>query len=365
MKITILGAGNGGTTIAADLAKKGHSVSLCKTSTSMHNDHFESIYSTQSITVFDLEDTYTIRLTKVTKNIDEVIPDAELIIVFIQTNYHEELIERIAPLLKDGQIILFEPGALSTCYVLKYCKKVDITVIEAESSPIDCRIEKPGVVRVLFKNVMNPFGVYPNENREKAETCIKKLGYRFRILDSVIEAALHNPNLIVHTVGSIFSIPRIEYSKGEYWMYKEVFTPHIWNIVEALDKEKMMILERLGFHATPYVDACQERNFINDDRKPIEAFFDYAMNHSPKGPIVPDSRYITEDVSQGLVLLESIGFMLKIETPVCTGLINCASAALKIDWRKNGRTVERLGKENLENIILNFREFIPQAEQRH
>ena len=62
----------------------------------------------------------------------------------------------------------------------------------------------------------------------------------------MIEAALHNPNIIVHTVGAIFSIPRIEYTTGEYWMYKEVFTPSIWSIVESLDKEKMELFGCVG-----------------------------------------------------------------------------------------------------------------------
>lgn len=350
MKISILGSGNGGTTIAADLSKKGHQVTLCKTSNAMHNENFLEIQMTKSIKVYDLEETYHAQLTNVTTDLGEAIFDAELIIIYIQTNYHEKLIKRISHYLKDGQTILFEPGALSTCYLLKYCK-ADITVIEAESSPIDCRIEKPGVVRVLFKNVLNPFGVYPKKNKEKAEGIIKQLGYGYRMLDSVIEAALHNPNIIVHTVGSIFSIPRIEHSKGDYWMYKEVFTPHVWNIVEALDNEKMRVLEKMGFAPVPYVEACQERNFENDDRSAVESFFDYAMNHSPRGPSEPDSRYVTEDVSQGLVLLESLGIMNNVKTPVCSGLINCASAALQKDFRELGRSTSKLGKDNLIKII--------------
>ncbi|MDI9460671.1 MAG: NAD/NADP octopine/nopaline dehydrogenase family protein [Saccharofermentanales bacterium] len=351
MKISILGAGNGGTTVSADLARKGHEITLCKTSNStLHDKNFQQLQRTKSVKVYDLEETYDVKLANVTRNLEEAITDADLIILYIQTNYHENLVKRMAPFLKEGQTILFEPGALSTCYVLKHVD-TDVTVIEAESSPIDCRIEEPGVVRILFKNVLNPFGVYPIDDSQKADEIIKQLGYGYRLLDSVVEAALHNPNIIVHTVGSIFSIPRIEFSKGEYWMYKEVFTPHIWNIVEALDNEKIQILKKLNFKPVPYIEACQERNFINDTRTAKEAFFDYAYNHSPKGPDVPNSRYITEDVSQGLVLVESLGKMLNVKTPISTSLINCASAALKTDFRMYGRTIENLGEENLMTIF--------------
>lgn len=225
----------------------------------------------------------------------------------------------MAPFLHDGQTVIFEPGYLSTCYLKKYCDK-DIVSIEAESSPIDCRTISNGTCQVLFKNVLNPFGDYPLNKINIAKRVLENLGFPFRLTSNVVEAALHNPNLIVHTVGAIFSIPRIEYTKGDYWMYKEVFTPHVWNVCEALDEEKMNVLAAAGVKKRQkYVEACQERNFINDEREPLEAFFDYAFNSSPKGPDVPNSRYITEDVSQGLVLLESLGQVLDIGTPTCPG----------------------------------------------
>lgn len=39
MNITIAGMGNAGTTIGADLAHKGHNVTLLKTSKKLHNDN--------------------------------------------------------------------------------------------------------------------------------------------------------------------------------------------------------------------------------------------------------------------------------------------------------------------------------------
>jgi opine dehydrogenase len=70
-----------------------------------------------------------------------------------------------------------------------------------------------------------------------------------------------------------------------------------------------------------------------------------------KGPTEVDSRYISEDVPQGLVLLESLGLKYNVPTPVCTSLINIASAALGRELRLEGRTVERLGEDMLERIL--------------
>ncbi len=350
MNITVLGTGNAGTTISADLAHKGHRVTMLKTSDKLHNENFDAIQKNLCITVNDLDGRYTTPIHCATTDYAEAMADAELVIVYNQTNYHRNVIEKLAPHIRDGQLFLIEPGYLSTCYFLQNTDK-DITVIEAESSPIDCRITAPGEVTALFKNVCNPFGVYPQSHREIAVKALDALGWPYMLTKNVVEAALHNPNLIVHTIGAIFSIPRIEYTGGDYWMYKEVFTPHIWNIVESLDAEKMAVLERFGCERLPYVEACKLRNSTDKSLDALAVFRDYAANSSPSGPTVPDSRYITEDVPEGLVMLESLGHVLGIPTPTCSGLINCAAAALKRDFRAEGRTTERLGADNIRRIL--------------
>lgn len=355
MKITIVGCGNAGSAVGADLALKGHEVTLLKTSSSMHNSHFEFIKKTGTITLIENEEKYVANVNATTF-IEEAIPCAEIIIIFVQTNYHEQIIKKISKFVRDNQVILIEPGYFSTAFMLKYCDK-DIAVAEAESSPIDCRIIEPGAVKVLFRNVRNPIGIYPKEKETSIFEKLNKLEYNFEKLESVVEAALHNPNLIVHTIGAVMSIPRIEYatSHGEkYSMYREVFTPHVWNMVLALDREKVGVLRAIGCVEKTYVEACRNRNSLDKSRNATEVFFDYANNSSPDGPNEPDSRYITEDVPQGLVLLESLGKVLNISTPICTALIDCASAMLNKDFRKEGRTVEVLGTENIKKILMNY-----------
>ena len=44
MKIAILGAGNGGCAVAADLSLREHEVTLIKTSNAMHNENFNILW---------------------------------------------------------------------------------------------------------------------------------------------------------------------------------------------------------------------------------------------------------------------------------------------------------------------------------
>lgn len=350
-RVTVVGMGHGGTTVGADLSLKGHEVTLLKTSDTMHGAHHDYLLRFGEVAIVENESRSLAKLHRVTSDFSEALTGAEVVIIFVQTNYHEQLLKRIAPYLSGSELVLFEPGYLSTAYVLKNGMPDSLTVAEATSSPIDCRITAPGEVHVSFRNVANHVGVYPQERRKWASDLLDQLGYNWIHFASPIEAALHNPNLIVHTVGAIMSFPRIEYTSGNYWMYREVFTPTVWNLVEALDAEKNAVLAQLGFAPLAYVEACKQRNSLDQTRDAKSVFFDYAQNSSVAGPSEVRSRYVTEDVPEGLVLLESLGQFLELETPVCSALIDLSSAALGLAFRGDGRNIDRLGRENLGRLV--------------
>lgn len=354
MKIAILGAGNAGCAVAADLTLKGHEVTLIKTSHAMHDDNFKYLQENNGRMVLnEFGNISETNIHNVTRDFEE-IRNNEVVIIYIQTNYHEELIKRISKYFEDNQIILINPGYLSSAFILENCSK-DLIIAEAQSSFIDGRIMENGYFRVGFRNVRNPIGIYPSYRKEEAIKKLDQLDERFVYLDSIIEAAIHNPNMIVHTVGSVMSIPRIEVAKDDFCMYHEAYTReniHTWNILEKLDGEKMDVLEKLGFKRLSYADACKYRNSLDDDIDAKEVFLDYAaMDTRAKGPVKVDSRYISEDVPEGLVMLESLGHVLGVKTPIATSLIEIASAALGRDLRKNGRSVEALGYDNIKLLI--------------
>lgn len=352
MKIAIVGAGNSGCALAADYAYRGHEVTLIKSSRSVHDDNFE--YLCQNGGQMVLEEFGTEKpgnIARLSRNLAEAA-ESDVVLLCTQTGYHRQVLERLVPLLHSGQVLLIDPGYLATAFVLGLKPPEGLIIAEAESNFIDGRISQPGRFRVGFRNVRNPLGIYPRAALPRAREILDQMGTPFVYLESVVEAALHNPNMIVHTVGAIMSIPRIEATGGEYCMYHEVFTPSVWNILEALDGEKMAVLQSLGYEALPYVEACKLRNSLDEQRPGKEVFFEYAaMPTRAKGPVSVDSRYITEDVPQGLVLLESLGKALRIATPVAGALIELASAALGRPLREQGRTLDALGHETVDRIL--------------
>lgn len=367
MKVAVVGAGNGGCAVAADMAYRGIDVTLVKTSNVVHDDNFNFLCENgKKMTLIDFGENGCMDpenmkkvekkgiLSDVTRDLS-VISNMDVIIIYIQTNYHEQLIKKMAEYIQDGQIILINPGYFSTAYILKYCGDKDITIVEAQSSFIDGRIIEPGKFRVGFRNVRNPLGVYPSKKLEFAKEKLDQLGFPFFYMKNVVGAALHNPNLIVHTVGAIMSIPMIDSMGKDFCMYHYAFTEHVWKILEKLDSEKMDVLERMGYERISYVEACKFRNSSDDSLDAKQVFFDYAsMPTRAKAPTTVESRYICEDVPQGLVMLEALGKSMQIPTPICTALIELASAAVDKDLRAEGRTPKRLGQENIDKILSDY-----------
>jgi opine dehydrogenase len=344
MNILIVGFGNVGCGIAADLSIKGHNITALKTSDAVHEDNYKCVFTNKKITMVEKGISLVAQLDCLTKDVHEAFKTyPDVIIVTTQSLQHDRIAKIIVPFLHAETIVLLEPGNAGSLLMSRFQLPKGVTITEATSSPIDVRIKAPGVVNVLFRNVRNPLGFSPMSGSVQALLKLQALYPNFYCLGHTLAAALHNPNLIVHTVGSLLSIPRIEYSKGEFWMYKEGLTKSVWNVIEALDAEKMEVLKRLDADPMPYLEIAKIRNAENLSIDAREMFDIYCQTGSPKGPSSINTRYIYEDVPKGLVLLESLGKLTKCKTRTASMLIDLAQAYTKEDFRKTGSSLQRLG----------------------
>ena len=343
-KIAIIGAGNSGCAQAIKLVMNGHSVRLIKTSNSMHNEHFNVIERTKKIEYIDStdEDKYGyVELDLVTKNLELGLKDADIVMVLTQSLQHRDLAPKISKYLKKGTIVFIIPGNLGSTVFAKYIDTNDIILVEGESTPYDARIEKPGCVRILFKNARNAVSFYNNEHKKYLSEIDALFGQHKYLRNNVIETALHNPNLVVHTIGVIMSVSRIEYSNGDFCMYKEAFSDSVWNIISALDIEKNLVIKAYGGEALNYLDAAKWRNEDDLTKDSLSVFRSYAED-APTGPANLDTRYIYEDVPMGLCLLENLAKLKNIETPIATSLINIANSLKQTDYRQIAYKMEEV-----------------------
>lgn len=346
MKVSVLGCGNVGVAISADLSLSGHDVTLIKTS-GVKSEAFNRILTNSNRVYIKEDNKYSLtRIDNVVTSLSHVA-NSDVIILTLPNTYHEQIISKLSDFLKENQIIICICGYMSSLMFKKYCKHLPV-IVETTGPYLEGRIElddiKDEVVfRVGCRLTRSPLSIFQMDKAFWCMDSIKKLYAGFSLDYSTVESALLNPNMVLHTVGAIMSIPRIEYSHGNFCMYREAYShenPATVQLMLALDEEKKNVLKSLGYDPT---DIFVAGGFLGD---PMESFFRYSESSDRAiSPTSIRSRYITEDVSQGLVLMESIAKRIGVEVPITSSLITIAGTALGIDFRATGRTIEQLNGE--------------------
>lgn len=349
MRITIIGCGNSGLIHAAKLIEKGHEVALLKTS-NLNGSFFDKIKSEKCYRVKD--DTlqgngreFTVRPAIVTRNVKEAVTFADVIMVMTTTLQHTLVAELMAPYVRDGQVIVLVPGYMGSLIFKKFIKK-EVVYSEWETTAYNGRIVNNDYVRISFYNPRNAVSVLPTSRTQEVldifAKCFDNTKYTRK---HILESAFHNPNMIVHPIGILFSASRIEYSNGEFWMYREAFTPSVVNVIKAFDLGKNKVLQAFGCEPLDYFEAAKWRNEEDLNIDAMAVFRSFA-DSSNKGPSVIDHRYLNEDVPMGLGLYTSIARIVNVDASIQEGIISLTSALLNKNLRKEARTIQSLlGKD--------------------
>ena len=351
MKITIIGCGNSGLIHAAKLFEKGHEVALLKTSNT-NGRFFDLIQEEKGFRAKD--DTiqgngieFFVRPALITRDVKSAVRFAEVIMVMTTTLQHEFVAQLIAPYVKDGQTIVLVPGYMGSLIFKKYINK-DVTYSEWETTAYNGRIVNNEYVRISFYNPRNAISVLPVAKTQivlnMLSTCFDNTKYARK---HILESAFHNPNMIVHPIGILFSASRIEYSNGEFWMYREAFTPSVVNVIKAFDVEKNKVLQAFGCEPLDYFEAAKWRNEEDLSIDAMTVFRSFA-DSSNKGPSFINHRYLIEDVPMGLGLYISIAKLVGVDTSIQEGIASLTSALLQKNLKVNTRSIQYLlGKDDV------------------
>lgn len=348
MKITVIGCGNSGLIHAAKLLQNQHEVALLKTSGAANSEFYDIIEQEHGYNVKDETDggrRFFVRPAFITRDVQKAVEFGDILMVTTTTSQHEHVARLIAPYIRDGQLIVLVPGYMGSLIFKRFIQR-DVIYSEWETTAYNGRIVDSMYVHITFYNPRNAVSALPvaalPQVVETLSHCFPNTRYTRK---HILESALHNPNMIVHPIGIIFSASRIEHSGGEFWMYREAFTPSIINVIQAFDKQKNLILNAFGCDSLDYFEAAKWRNEEDLSKDAMEVFRSFA-NSSNKGPSSINHRYFHEDIPMGLGLFISIGQIVGVDTSVQESITALASALINKDLRQNARSIQYLLQKN-------------------
>jgi len=342
-EISVIGAGNGGSAIAGDMTLAGHRCRLFEFPE--YADNIQPIAAQGGIHVTGIARTGFAKVALATMDLAEAIHGAELIMVTTQALAHERVARELAPHLSENQTVILWPGSGGTLVFRKVWDEMGmerrVFLAEAVTFPYCCRrLQGPGMVNI--HRIDGPRMLLATLPATDIDEVIHALyGTYANVVKpalSVLEPALYNVNIIVHPVGALLNMGRIEHSKGEFWMYKEGLTPSVKKVIYRMDAERSSLFLALGYHPYTY-----DQIFWDSFNMDVAQF---AVDSS-KGPFSMQDRYVTEDIPMGVSLTLSIGRKAGVPMPTYGAMIHLASIVNDTDFYATGRTLENLHLANL------------------
>lgn len=391
--VAVLGAGSVGRTCAADCKLAGNKVYLYDVP-EFAEKSLKYLEKTGVTLVGTPKNKYgfnrlgNAKFDLITTDMEEAVKDAKLILVCIPSVAHDVFFEKLAPLLKDGQIVHIIPDNYGSLRLRKKLReignKADVIIGGWDSAPYGTRIQTEGGVStpeqyLVYRAITLRGAALPDKDTKVFLESSKLLGCFDSITEgdgadagkTVLDVGFSNVNPVIHVPGTVLGASVMEnfgriyggHDPFQYSIYSHAFCPSVSEVQYKFYNEEIALAEAIGVDLIRY---------------PKEYFFSRASVLGPEymgegcivpfeqqwqtgfttGPFTIKNRYVTEDVPVGCHVYHELGKKFGVATPIIDSMITIASAMVGQDFYQTGVTLEELGiahlsKEELLDYLIN------------
>lgn len=345
-RFAVLGAGHGGLAMAGHLAIMGFPVNLWNRSP----ERVEHVVNRGGIEVegevegFGSPDLATSDIRKAVRGVDVVM-------VVVPAFGHRDVAHALAPVLRDGQVVVLNPGrtggALEVAHILETdgCRS-DVIIAEAQTLIYVSRHLEPTKAHIFQIKSEVPVAALPGYRTAEVLRDLRTAFPQFVAGSNVLQTSLDNIGAIFHPAVTVLNAARIESTHGDFEYYLEGITPSVAYVLERLDDERLAVASALG------IRAHRARDWLYQAYASTGTTLYDAIQNTPgyKGVRAPARvlhRYVTEDVPLSLVPIASLADHLGVPVPAIKSIIHLAGLMIGVDYWKTGRTVDSMGLAGL------------------
>lgn len=330
LNISILGCGHGGMALAAYWSMQGHHITLW--SDPAYNSNLKEIISNNNrITLTGKFLSGESHLNHTTSDLAEAVLNAEIIVVCLPRNAHLNVLNAIARLISNEQLLVILPGkfsAFSFETMLKSANK-SATVFETNTFPFACRSRGHARVEVLgIKKHMAlaPSRALSDESHERYYAIFSRL-FPMKLVGypNGIALGLDAVGGIIHPINTLFNAARIDNQDNVFNFYAEGISKKTVNVHEMVDKERITIANLYGYKAKPTYEIMND--FYDTTFRDLYEFFVHSQVHN-KESLTPSGlqhRYVTEDVAYTLVSWHALGLHKNFKAKTIESIIHLFS----------------------------------------
>lgn len=345
--VAIIGAGNGGSAIAAYLASQGVKIHLCD----LFPQYLEGIQAAGGIDLTLDGKTSHYPLEMVTGDVPEAIRGVHLIMVVTPSFTHKMIAEACYSALTDGQVVVLNPGR--TGGALEFQNTIrskgctaNITTAETQTLIYSCRKTGPASVEIYGVKKEVELGAFPSSQTQRVLDLLQGYYPQFTPAQNCLETSLSNIGALFHPAPVLLNIGRIESDPKGYRYYWDGISPSVAVLVKAIDKERMAVAQAYGVRILSAEEWLRQSYDTYGDN-----LYDLIQHNQAYGDIMApttiEARYVTEDVPMSLVPISELGKAAGIFTPTIDSVIQLTSTIYKRDFRAEGRCAKNLGIEGM------------------
>jgi opine dehydrogenase len=344
--VAVIGAGNVGCALAADLGLRGVEVRLFNRSPG----RLAAIQDAGGITVTgEIEGSAPLSL--VTGSLEQAVDGAGVVAVTVPTASLPAYAAALARATADGQLIWLNPGhsggALYLAAELARAGRGERTICQLTTASHVSRLIGPATVRVFLRSRASLAALPASHLHQCHRQLDALLPGQFGRAESVLEADLANLNAILHPPGMVCNAGWIQATAGKFGFYANGSGPAVARVMDAIDVERMALARALGVRAVPFAELFRQLGFTTGGQahagSAYHAIQCSELIHPIQSPPTLDHRYLHEDVGWGLVPWMHLAAAAGSPAPTITALTHLAGVINGIDYSRQGLTLERMG----------------------
>lgn len=349
--VAIIGAGMGGVYLVAMLALRGCRVRLHD----IDDARLVDVRAAGGIEVDGPNGGFA-ALEMATTDLRSAVDGADVIIVVTGGNAQEAVARSLAPLLRDGQIILLVQGNTGGSLVVRRALSAagcsaQVDVAEMDNYPMSAWRRGPTRIEPIVVKKGLQIATFPGNRIDAVFPRLAPLFPTAVAAPNVAYTGFMNANAMLHVANCVGNAGLIDRG-GNYKFYAEGVTPMVARLYEAINAERVAVAAALGakvpdlaewFELTYGVreatlpEACQRLTFNADGP--------YQATGTPRSFA---HNYISEDVPVGLMPMSALGRAAGVPTPAIDAVVEIACRMAGKDFKSEARTLERLGLAGMD-----------------
>ncbi|MBS7544619.1 NAD/NADP octopine/nopaline dehydrogenase family protein [Ancylobacter oerskovii] len=326
MKVTVIGAGNGGAAAAVELTLAGHDVALHGRSAATvepflrNGIRYEGVFGEGRVTP-----------SRITSDLKEAIENSDVAVVTLPTFALGSVARDLHRAGWDARRpVVLNPGHTGGAFEFDTAfREVSPTIppiAEFATLAYVARKPAPDAINITGRaRKLRGAALKGGDAAMEAATVLFPGSYD---CGDVVASDLCNVNMVVHPPGAMLGASWVEATGGDFTFYVQGLTSGVVRVMEELDRERIAVGKAFGHDLPTVIGEMKAIGTVPSDAEEGD-YRAIAAGEANKRIKAPDSlghRYFTEDFTHGLVPFLVLAEIAGVETRTTRALVDLHGA---------------------------------------